>query len=332
MFSHYLIRAIPVSLLAVLIQSSSAPAPAQAHARSDASPYRIWLEDASGNQLPSYHKNGQLFVLGHFGNRYQIRVSNPTSRRVEAVVSVDGRDVLSGDVADYRRHRGYIVPAYGSVAIDGFRRSLSHVATFRFTDPGDSYSSRRGTPQHVGVIGVAIFPERRRPARPRPMIPRHYPRYDDEYRRGESSADSGRRHARSRRGRPSRSQAPAAEAAPAPKGAPSSRSLGSTGRGAGGALAESESGAPMDDMDMRAPRKNRLGTRYGEDRYSAVRETSFRRAHRSRPARLVELRYDDADGLRARGIWVHPHRYGHWDNPRPFPATNRFAPPPEGRW
>ena len=39
---------------------------------------------------------------------------------MEAVVSVDGRDVIDGKPADFRNKRGYLVPAWGSVDIDGF--------------------------------------------------------------------------------------------------------------------------------------------------------------------------------------------------------------------
>src|SRR2546422_280885 len=80
-------------------------------------------------------------------------------RRVEAVVSVDGRDVVSGNPGDYMRERGYIIPPHGSVVVDGFRQSLSRAAAFRFSRPGSSYSSRMGTPENVGVIGVAFFGE-----------------------------------------------------------------------------------------------------------------------------------------------------------------------------
>jgi hypothetical protein len=59
-----------------------------------------------------------------------------------------------------------VIEAYGSVVIEGFRQSLDQVAAFRFTDIGNSYSARRGSGQHVGVIGVAVFKEYQ-PRRPR---------------------------------------------------------------------------------------------------------------------------------------------------------------------
>ena len=124
--------------------------------------FSVSVEDVSGRSLPVFHHRGQRFVMGSHGQRYSVRLRNHTSARVEAVVSVDGRDAISGRIANFSRERGYVIPAHGSVRIDGFRRNLRSVAAFRFTSPSDSYSSRRGTPQNVGVIGAAFFTEKKR--------------------------------------------------------------------------------------------------------------------------------------------------------------------------
>ncbi|HWZ91085.1 MAG TPA: hypothetical protein VNW92_19625, partial [Polyangiaceae bacterium] len=123
-------------------------------------PYSFTVEDENGNALPTFRQDGRTFLLGEPGQRYNIRVRNPTAQRVEAVVSVDGRDAVSGDPGDYVNGRGYVIPPYGSTLVEGFRRSYEEVASFRFTSPENSYSARMGTPQNVGVIGVAFFPER----------------------------------------------------------------------------------------------------------------------------------------------------------------------------
>jgi hypothetical protein len=129
--------------------------------------FAVRVETAFGEPLAVFRHGGQDWLLGEFGERYVIVVENPTSERVEAVVSVDGRDAISGRVASFRRDRGYVVPAFGTTRIEGFRQSLDDVASFRFTRPEDSYSARRGTPQNVGVIGVAFFRERREAPLPR---------------------------------------------------------------------------------------------------------------------------------------------------------------------
>lgn len=123
-------------------------------------PVRVSLESEHGASLPTVMHHGATFVAGEVGERYAIRIDNPTHERVEVVVAVDGRDVVSGKVADAARQRGYVVQPFGSVVIDGFRRSHEHVAAFRFTDVADSFSGRMGTGHQAGTITVAVFRER----------------------------------------------------------------------------------------------------------------------------------------------------------------------------
>jgi hypothetical protein len=125
----------------------------------DAGGWSLRLARPDGGTLPAHPWRGGLFFEGAQGERYTVRVDNPTPRRVEAVITVDGRDVLTGELGDFAKHRGYIVEPYGHVTVEGFRQSMDAVATFRFTTPEDSYTARMGSPQHVGVVGVAIFPE-----------------------------------------------------------------------------------------------------------------------------------------------------------------------------
>jgi hypothetical protein len=286
--------------------------------------FHVAVEDDSGRSLPTYFYGGQVFVLGSFGDRYRVRIENRTGRRVEAVLTVDGRDAVSGERGSYAG-RGYLVPAHGSVVVDGFRQSLSSVAAFRFTSPSGSYSSRMGSPENVGVIGVAFF---REAARPPQKIAKPRPRRDHERAAPRSSKPS----ASQRKNKNPRAGAAAPEAS-----APST--------GAGRAQAESRSYdydgyRRYDRYDegyyYDGPRDN-LGTEYGEDRYSPVAEVPFRRANPSRPDRVVTLRYDDASGLQARGIDVYPDypdydwaswRYRYRPDPFPNTADRRFAPPP----
>ena len=79
------------------------------------------------------------------GERYTLRIWNRSGRRIEAVVSVDGRDVVDGKPGDFRNKRGYLVPAWGSVDIDGWRLSERQAAAFRFTSVANSYAGRMGS-------------------------------------------------------------------------------------------------------------------------------------------------------------------------------------------
>ena len=281
-------------------------------------PYTFSLEDEQGNSLPTFLKDGRTFLLGEPGLRYNIRACNPSAQRVEAVVSVDGRDAISGQPGDYVNERGYVVPAYGCTLIEGFRRSSEQVAAFRFTSPEDSYSSRMGTPQNVGVIGVAFFPERVRPPAPviRRRAPRPAPLPYDSYR----DQDSDRRV-------PAPSQ-------PMKRSAPAPASPGAAGEGRADSAVRSRSearGAGSDDLGGSGS-VNNLGTQFGETRESAVSSVSFERASATHPALLLTLRYDDADGLLSRGIDLSAYGYGRYvrqieDEPQAFPVS-RFAQPP----
>src|SRR5687767_12102020 len=125
-------------------------------------PYDVQVITEDGDTAPTYSLKDRFYVQGNLNERYTIRVTNPTSRRVEAVVTVDGLDVVDGEAGDLRK-RGYIVPAYGEVRIEGFRTSLADVATFRFSSVDGSYAGRKGKARNVGVIAVAIFEEQPQP-------------------------------------------------------------------------------------------------------------------------------------------------------------------------
>ncbi len=263
--------------------------------------YEVSLEDEFGNSLQKFQQRGQAFAMGRMGQRYNLRVTNRTARRVEAVVSVDGRDVLSGKPGDYKGQRGYLVPAWGSVLIEGFRTSLSEVAAFRFTSPGDSYSSRMGSPENVGVIGAAFFAEAAPPP-PRPVyrVP-HRPYPTEGYKRGDYDGAGVGGSGRSSR----------AESRESPAAAPAVRSRGAH--------------APQADESA-----SNIGTQYGEQTSSEVVEVSFQRRNAQRPDQLLVVRYDDRAGLEARGIrtWPQPEQQRHVERvPSAFPV-NRFAPPP----
>lgn len=242
-------------------------------------PYRVSVEDPSGSALPSFRHGGGSYVLGEPGERYVIRVENPTAERVEAVVTVDGRDAISGEPGDYVSQRGYLIEPWGTVTVEGFRRNLDEVAAFRFTAHGRSYSARRGTPENVGVIGVAVFPERERPrtpiVKPRPRV------------------------------------LPESEYQP-PLRAPRA--------GMGDAAPESRKAGPSN-----------IGTEYGENQSSSVVEVAFQRRSPTHPQALLRVRYDDYQGLEARGIDLSSLGYAYRDSaePEPFPLSrSHFAPPP----
>jgi len=313
----------------LLLGALLVPATVCAHPRGSSaagSGYSVRVENEWGRELPTFYKAGQTYVLGGLSERYNLRVRNHTGTRVEAVITVDGRDVISGAVGDFTGERGYLIDAYGEVVVEGFRRNFDEVAAFRFSSPSSSYSARMGTPENVGVIGVALFPERPRqrpqpiarntPAPSRPYSYEGGPRRMTERSAGDSNLGTA--------SKPS-SAAPAEEKARAESSSDaSSRELRASGRSRGASGYYDYEPPPS----APSPSTDNLGTEYGESVDSAAREVAFVRANAKRPATVLTVRYDDEAGLEARGIEVYPRRRPIAQAaPEPFPY-NRFAPPP----
>jgi hypothetical protein len=113
-----------------------------------------------GQWLDGWQLGRQRFAVGTAGSRYEIVLKNETRRRVEVVVSVDGRDTLDGAPASFRK-RGYVLAPRETAIVDGMRTSDGTVAAFRFASVGDSYVARvGGDTGNVGAIGLAVFAER----------------------------------------------------------------------------------------------------------------------------------------------------------------------------
>jgi hypothetical protein len=112
-----------------------------------------------GRALEVHQHRGRQFVVGRPGNEYAVRIRNCSDRRVLAVVSVDGVNVVTGETASPDQS-GYVIEPHGYVTIQGWRKDLERTAAFYFSDPGDAYATRTGRPDDLGVIGVALFRER----------------------------------------------------------------------------------------------------------------------------------------------------------------------------
>ena len=126
----------------------------------------ITLHDrASGRDLPVHWHEGRAYVVGRPGNEYQISVKSRSGEDLLAIMSVDGVNVLSGQTASATHGGGYVIAPWTEAHIRGWRKSLDEVAAFYFTSLGDSYAARTGRPDHVGVIGVALY-QRKRPPEP----------------------------------------------------------------------------------------------------------------------------------------------------------------------
>jgi hypothetical protein len=263
------------------------------------------IDRDTGSTLPTHFQGGKLYIAGVPGHRYSVRIANRTGARVMTVLSVDGVNAITGQTADTYQS-GYVLEAYQSTEIEGWRKNMSEIAQFNFTALSDSYAARTGRPSNVGVIGVAVFREKERPlpiererddkiaAQPLPL-----PR--------ETAADAG------------------AAAPPATAAAESSLA---------GRAPTAKAAAPGSDtssnyagvLEHRATRKEEsLGTGHGARESSYASYTTFERAS-SQPNEVDSVWYDSYHNLVAKGVIPAPRPIAR--EPQPFP--NQFVPDPAG--
>jgi len=316
-------RCIPIAL-AALVVALAAPEPAharrnkQAFAAAPVTPVAqpmvsLALEQPGGAPLPSFLHLGSLYFAGQQGQRYDLRLTNNTGERVEVVVTVDGRDVISGELGNYKKQRGYVLDPWGTMVVPGFRQSNSSVAAFRFSDLGGSYTALRGSPEHAGVVGVAVFEEKRRSARRHKKAlavsqPPPPPYYEPYY------------------------QGPGA-ASPPPSAFPESAPRDRAAKGEAEEMAAPSAAAPSSadagGSFAPPPAQSQIGTAYGETQQSVVQEVEFKRHRRRKPDAMLTVYYDTMQGLQSRGITMSiPTPV----EPQPFPlAQPGFSSPPPPR-
>ena len=247
-----------------------------------------------GRALTVYPRDGRNWVIGTPGQEYGIRVCNTTAGRLLAVMSVDGVNIVSGDTASPSQS-GYVLSAYECASINGWRKSQSATAAFYFTTLADSYATRTGRPDNLGVIGVAFFREKAErvamkdaPAKVAASPAAEVPARQD-------AAAGGTRAAEGRMARERAEPANDAVAASRPESAP----------------------APM----------AKVGTGYGRHETSYVQETRFDRESPT-PYETIAINYDRRENLLAMGILTSPSIAR---TPDPFPGSPRFVPEPPQR-
>lgn len=127
----------------------------------------------NGQMLPLYRHGGDAHVAGTPGHRYAVTLENRSAERVLVVLSVDGVNAVTGQNANPNQS-GYVLGPWQRTEVRGWRKNLSEIAEFVFTDLPDSYAARTGRPANVGVIGIAVFRERA-PIRHVPSISKEAP-------------------------------------------------------------------------------------------------------------------------------------------------------------
>ncbi len=252
----------------------------------------VWVQ-SEGAVLPMYDVGGQHYLLGLEGAYYQVALANRTDVRIEAVVSVDGLDVITGQVADFKTQRGYVLGPGEQILVEGFRRSLDAVAGFQFTTHDASYAAQMGQGGNVGVIGVAVFDE----------LPRKEP---VTIAGGGATASAGGGGAIESAGGGAMESAPSTPVSAA---------------------------KPAPAMDAEMAEDESMGTGWGDDINSQAEVVPFKRRTPDAPLDVVALFYNDRAGLERAGVVfpadapIEPVN----QNPNPFPGVEGggpFAPAP----
>lgn len=130
----------------------------------------------NGRPIREYYHDGKFYVEARQGCHYSIKLKNHSHKRIMAVFSVDGIDVIKGGLAS-DAESGYIIDPYSHIVINGYRIDDNNVATFKFDDGKTSYSTqveykfnkkdlqkvKQGVlapSKNNGVIGVRIWEEK----------------------------------------------------------------------------------------------------------------------------------------------------------------------------
>jgi hypothetical protein len=135
-----------------------------------------------GHSVPKYYHNGSTYIEAIKGRSYSIRISNPIGERIAVALSVDGLNTIDAKHTDARDAAKWILDPYQSIVISGWQVNDSQARQFYFTNEENSYGSKLGKTQNLGVISAALFRERhpqvyRRVYPPPPPIYPPYPPY-----------------------------------------------------------------------------------------------------------------------------------------------------------
>jgi hypothetical protein len=227
----------------------------------------VAVYDRTENRILSvYTHEGRYYVVGKPGNEYQLTLRSQQPVEIMTVISVDGVNAVSGEIANWNQ-TGYVFGPNASFNIKGWRKSLQRVARFFFTEIDNSYAARTGRPENVGVIGVAVFRKK-----PEPVI------------------GLGREWERMRQA--DRADAPRAEA----QGGASE----SVAQSAADVVGRLPAGVPAPQVVEKS-----LGTGHGASENSPVRYTNFERASAT-PDEIITIHYDSYRNLLALGVIKAP--------------------------
>jgi hypothetical protein len=274
----------------------------------------------NGKPITEYPHNGQVFVEGRDRSNFEVEVRNHNPHRVEAVISVDGLSVIDGKDAG-PSSSGYVIDANGSIRIPGWKLNDDQVAAFEFAGKRDSYSAavNGGDARNTGVLGVLAYKEKQQ------YQPRYYAKsafsLHSPMMAGATVNSNMRSYGISHSG---------LESLGGSRGISSSATLSNSTFAVGQLSTDTmyHNAVQPEAVAMSAPVEQTLGTAFGESQDFATSTITFERGDLQA---MIVLFYDDARGLKARGIDLSRRaRQRDTQSPVAFPGMATGCTPPAG--
>lgn len=317
--------------------------------------FRVLIKDKA---ITEYRHNGNTFVEGREGSSFEIEFINRNPYRVEAIITVDGLSVIDGKLGS-PESSGYLVDAGERIVIPGWKINDGVAAKFVFSGKGQSYSTiTTGSAANNGVIGCMVYAERyRRPvtkvasAPPfRGIVPQQnmflaggfvptstssrtfgmadqtaYTSWSGDL--GVSQGGSAMACAAS--ASTSAAAASASATTASTQAAYATQDAFYTSNGNKGVGASNPRAVmPVTLENTRPEPLNNLGTGFGE---ATTFETQVASFNRGDLLGIIVLYYDNARGLKARGIQIgRPSRVKFNREPQAFPGMQVGCAPPPG--
>lgn len=121
--------------------------------------FQAWVE-MDGNRLAAHPHDGQHYVGARPGASFALVVRNCTSRRLEVVTSVDGRNTLTDEAAGIDSS-GMVIGAGSTCRFTGWRLNDDGTREFVFSDDIERSVVHQagGDTGNAGVIGIAAWRE-----------------------------------------------------------------------------------------------------------------------------------------------------------------------------
>lgn len=293
-----------------------------------------------GKPVTEFPHMGQVYIEGRDGSNFEIEVKNNNHFRVEAVISVDGLSVIDGKDAG-PNSSGYLIDARSSISIPGWKLTEEQVAAFQFAGKKGSYVAQAtGSDRNTGVIGVLAFAEKARAYVPNQWTTTNYaipfsagtPFYGSPTTGGwvgvgSTAADDLTRSATIKGMALGAAPGGAALGGAMPQNMASVNMVATASLSSASASIAASPGVPVQEVDHSVVEQT-LGTAFGKAQDFATTVVQFERGDMHA---MIVLYYDDATGLRKRGIDVSKRaRAKTNERANAFPGMN-CAPPPGWR-